>query len=750
MIKLPLNKPGLSDLDFLSCFSSKQASSVLIQEDAGFHLGISRDLKQAGRQVAGSLKEHYEQWCESGWERADTSYKYEYFTIGVGGGNTLKAVYQALLDIYVLDIEWLKDVRFFLLEESTGENKLESAEKSLIENFIAPLCDTYIRSKGKRALAAELELPGTAEKKSIKARMVELMVSGFNMAATKKALRNNDQASAVKLAKKEASRYQQDLQSKLGEELAFHLIISGIAKDGGIGAFNAYNSALKITEPGVAVLKQENGALRLALNRGVLVNAARIYLIIAGSTKLRALGRFEMEDMKSFEQSVLETPIRMLRQTREMAQKVTIFADDRALHFDEDVYSYRSRGESYETKAETRAGLEEDGVHILLLHGFMGLYTYINFLVRLPSSWTVSALRRGNVSTTMREEDIFPQYGANLRHAILKNWRHGAPSPVGFHSIAGVISDHLLLTIVGNEGDIPDFEKLNKGDQQLVQALRCGGMIHMASWAPSDVSHIEATIDSLVSHRRHDTPMSFAGPERVYSLDEDNRLQLSNFDESGIVKSTRFLSVLLKIPGTESLIRLVNIAIRFAVGRVDVHNRLEREHIPYALRLIGGRLISKVSFFGLFKEVVAALHDPGEYQLRHMRALEVILAYDIPYLSIIHQDDSMVSARRHAEEHEYLLRRRMEKENVSAEAELKIPVRFLLVQRDEPDKPPQADALNPHLMLMSTDKAGEKLSRRVTAAITRFVNENVDRAVKRKLTRPLPSVRKWMKQNPKP
>jgi len=114
-------------------------------------------------------------------------------------------------------------------------------------------------------------------------------------------------------------------------------------------------------------------------------------------------------------------------------------------------------------------------------------------------------------------------------------------------------------------------------------------------------------------------------------------------------------------------------------------------------------------------------------------------------LSIIHQDDFLVSARRHAEEHAYLLRRRLQKEGVDSEDALQVPVRFLLVERDDPGAPPTSDIINPHLMLMSTARDGEKLSRLVTGAITRFVNENVARAAKQKKTASLASVRKWIR-----
>lgn len=743
------NTFSLADLDYFKLFSQKEhaPSSVLVQEDAGFHLGISPDLEQAGQHAARVFKEHYDSWVNGGWEGADSAYKHSYFTVAVGGGNTVKAVFKALLESHSDDIEWLKYVRFFFLEASSGESKWESARKSLEDNLIAPLFTRYLRKQSRYSLTDHFDLPENASDKELFKAFSKTMVHGFHLGEIKKALRNGDASGARKLARKKAQHYLNSLREKLGENYAFHQIISGIGKDGGFGAFTPYTPALQNTDPDISLLTQPSGAIRLALNRGILVNADQVHLIIAGSLKLRALGRFEMEDSGNFEQSVLETPIRMLRQSRKLAEKVYIFADDRALHFDEETYSYRASGEAFVTKAETRQGMEEDGIHVLLLHGFMGLYTFVNFLVRLPSAWTVSALRRGNVAKKMPKADIFPQYAANLRHAVLKNWKHGSPSPVGFHSISGVISDHLLLGVVGNEGAIPPYEKLKKSDQQLIDALRCGGLVHMATWAPSDVMHIEATSRSLAGHRKNDTALNFSGPETIYGLDENQHLRLLDFNEDRIRKSIKVLSVILKVPGSESVVNFLNLTVRLVMDRIDVQKRASTDQIPYALRLMGTRMIRKVSFYGLFKEVVAALHDPAVYQKRHMRALQAILEYDIPFISIIHEDDFMVSANRHQEEHDYLLARRMEKENVSSEEALSIPVRFVLATRDNPDGPPSDDTLNPHLMLMSTTRDGEKLSRLVTAAVTRFVNENVARATKSKQTKSLPSVRKWVKNN---
>ena len=46
-------------------------------------------------------------------------------------------------------------------------------------------------------------------------------------------------------------------------------------------------------------------------------------------------------------------------------------------------------------------------------------------------------------------------------------------------------------------------------------------------------------------------------------------------------------------------------------------------------------------------------------------------------------------------------------------------------------------------VVMSTTAEGNHMARQITNAMTRFVNENVARAIKRKAVRSLPSVRRW-------
>ena len=67
-----------------------------------------------------------------------------------------------------------------------------------------------------------------------------------------------------------------------------------------------------------------------------------------------------------------------------------------------------------------------------------------------------------------------------------------------------------------------------------------------------------------------------------------------------------------------------------------------------------------------------------------------------------------------------------------------------MLQRDQEILP--VDPLNPHLMVMSTNREGSRITREVTAAMTRFVNENVGRAIDAGKVRPLASVARWRRQ----
>jgi hypothetical protein len=138
------------------------------------------------------------------------------------------------------------------------------------------------------------------------------------------------------------------------------------------------------------------------------------------------------------------------------------------------------------------------------------------------------------------------------------------------------------------------------------------------------------------------------------------------------------------------------------------------------------------------KEINASMHNPVEYQQRHLKALEILLAYDIPSMTLVHEDDFLVSATRHRQEHEYLLARRLARENVSVEQELEVPARLVVLQRESEEL--AMDLLNPHLLIMATSSEGSSMARQVTAAMTQFVNETVYRAIEKKQVGPLESV----------
>ena len=721
---------------------------ALIQEESGIQVGISATLSLAGQHAASLMQEQYRHWLDRGRYQAWGAYKREHFTIAVGGGNTVKAQYRAWLDEHHHSIDWLRHVRFFFLEETTGEAGWESAEQSLVMNFLVPLATRLRKQRGARSLASSLNLPAGADENDIIDAMVATMVNPINLAPARQALKNGKRRRALQLARQECQRYQHDIQGKLGASMAFHCMVSGIGKDGTIGAFAPYTPELSIREPGTVLLKKSDNAFRVALNRGVLVNSEQIYLIVSGSLKLKALGRFEMEESTDFEQTVMETPLRLLRENHDIAQKVHIFADENSLHFDETKFEYSERGQLVQNKAETRAGDEENGVHILLMHGFMGLFSFANLLIRLPSSWTVSALHRGSRAKFMDSDDIFPHYARVLRKAILSQWRKGRPVPIAGHSIAGVISDHLLLSLLRDyNSDITPYDKLRAEDRQLVDALRTGGIIHLATWAPCDGPNTGENVKSLVAHVRNQTELDYSGLEHIYRRDEQGKLIPAHPDEladsaQNLVGLDKFLKRRLSRP----LVNGMTLGLRKLLDNRKVQQRMLNADMPYVLRLVGGRLLKTASLYGLAKEVNAGLHNPVEYQRRHLKALDILLAYDIPFLSIVHQDDFLVSAGRHREEHQYLLAERLRKEGVQRERDLAVPASLVILQREQEELP--MDPLNPHLLVMSTNQEGNAMARQITAAMTRFVNGNLVRAIRNKRIKPLASVARWQRKQP--
>lgn len=715
---------------------------LLVQEKTGFHLGIAPEIKAAGRHAAQIAAEKYEAWLAEGRKQGDTAFRRKYFTIAVGGGNTVKNEYKALLKYHFADINWLEHVRFFFLEETCNAPGWESSRHALVTTLIVPLARQLIANQGARKLAVKLELDPGASKQEIIDAVIDEMTFPIYIEEIEECIKRGDRKGAQEKASQEARRYQRLLREYLGSSMSVHLLISGFGKNGGIGAFPPYTKDLKKKKPAVIPVENPHGPVSVALNRGVLTAADCITLIVSGNLKLRALGRFEMEDTAPFEQTVMETPIRMLRETQEIAEKVYILADDRALLFEEHTFRYREKGETIEVKSEVREGDEERGIHILLVHGFMGLYSYINLLIRLPSAWKVSAMRRGSHAKTLPNGEVFPHYANVLRKKILRNRRVGRPAPFCCHSMAGIISDHLLLSILDNyEDELPEIDQLKAEDRELIEAIKVAGIVQIATWAPSDICHLTGNMDNLKAHRKQGKPLSFSGPETIYDVTAAGSLKLNKEHSEGLRSTPGVLEKLLKLRGTEMLVNGLTATIRFIASKVDMQKLMKQDAAPYGQRLLSDRVLKKVSFYGVLKEMNAAMHDPDAYQDRHLKALEAIIKYDIPYLAIVHRDDFMVSANRHIQEHEYLLRARLEKEGVKRERELHVPARLLVLKGDKEE--PEVELIDPHFLILSQSHEGGVNARKVTAAMTGFVHENVALAIDEGRTEPLGSIDAW-------
>lgn len=161
---------------------------ALIQEEAGIHVGISATLPLAGRHAAQLLQEQYDYWLDRGRYQAWGYYKREYFTIAVGGGNTIKSQYRAWLNHHHNSIDWLRHVRFYFLEETTGESGWESAEHSLIMNFLVPLAEKLRKQRGTKVLARGLNLPASADQDDIIHAMQASLVHPINLAPDRKSV----------------------------------------------------------------------------------------------------------------------------------------------------------------------------------------------------------------------------------------------------------------------------------------------------------------------------------------------------------------------------------------------------------------------------------------------------------------------------------------------------------------------------------------------------------------------------------
>jgi hypothetical protein len=207
-------------------------------------------------------------------------------------------------------------------------------------------------------------------------------------------------------------------------------------------------------------------------------------------------------------------------------------------------------------------------------------------------------------------------------------------------------------------------------------------MINLATWAPSDGLNTGENVRAVISHYRHNTPLDFSGFPRVYQKETDNTLRVvDDIDLEHGARSMTGLDRFLTRWFARPLIGGLNQWIRRLLNNRKVQQRMLNSDNPYILRLVNGRLLRVASFYGLVKEINASMHDPVEYQRRHLKSLDVLLAYDIPSMTLIHEDDFLVSATRHRQEHNYLLRTRLAKENVPREQDLEVPARFVLLKR---------------------------------------------------------------------
>ena len=212
---------------------------LLVQEQAGFHLGITPDIRATGRHAAQIAKEKYRDWLAGEGGRGDTAFKRQYFTIGVGGGNTGKNEYKALLRYYFDDFNWLDHIRFFFLEETCNEENWEGTRDALVATLIVPLAKRLVATRGARELAQKLKLKPTASRAAIIDRIIEEMTFPIEASAVDDAIEQGERELALQAAGRAARNYQQNLRRLLGPSLSLHLVISGIGRHWCLPALHA-------------------------------------------------------------------------------------------------------------------------------------------------------------------------------------------------------------------------------------------------------------------------------------------------------------------------------------------------------------------------------------------------------------------------------------------------------------------------------------------------------------------------------
>ena len=166
-------------------FNRRSRRSVRIEEASGVRVSISSDLPHAADHATSVFEKRYLYWRDTGRFTDWGQYKRRHFTVAVGGGNTIKAQYQAMVDRLYDRVDWMAHVRFFFLEDSTGEGKWESPEHSLVMYFITPLARKLVVAHGLRNLARDMGLENGADEHAVIDALVEAMVNPINMAEAK-------------------------------------------------------------------------------------------------------------------------------------------------------------------------------------------------------------------------------------------------------------------------------------------------------------------------------------------------------------------------------------------------------------------------------------------------------------------------------------------------------------------------------------------------------------------------------------
>ncbi|MBZ0166748.1 MAG: 6-phosphogluconolactonase, partial [Candidatus Omnitrophica bacterium] len=380
----------------------------------------------------------YDAWKKSG--------RRDYFYVAVGGGNTVKRVYDALVKNHGLGINWSEHVRFAAMyEPQSNDSEWESPVDALVENFLRPL---YARISAFRGMDLTFE------------EMVDRMVRRIDP-ATLTAKTTAKKLNAV------TAQQTAELKEILGADISFDVILTGIGKFGQIGMLARDQKNLLTTTPQYQVVR--SGTLAgVTLNRGAIRNAGNIILVIAGRAKRMVQLRLIMSDTASLESTILQTPARLLR---EAAHNTVVFVDKDADQWPQVTYTRTVDG--IKVKAEFRAAEMTKAIFIGLIHGFQAYKSFDFQLAGLPMSWDVAALHRGRIPAGISIDRVLAFHAQTARDMVVKHYRAGQPVALAHHSDGGAITEYLAQLI--------------PSDKELQAALRTGGLIRITPWTRSDV-----------------------------------------------------------------------------------------------------------------------------------------------------------------------------------------------------------------------------------------------------------------------